>query len=77
MAQDEEESEKCFDVSFGLLSDSFNRTGLLQNAATAEHVPSFLGNGHEVSTRKQTKKLVDGHKSQVKSMARYLGNYCS
>ena len=50
---------------------------LKQNEGKAEHVPSFLGNGQEKLTKAFTTEDSQLRIGTSKSVARYLGNFCT
>ena len=70
-----EEAIEVLTQSMNLLNEGILPLGLKQNDHKAEHVPSFLGMGHEKHSKDFATLLSEKGMDESKSVARYLGNY--
>ena len=77
MASTADEAIATIKTSTQLLNDGLVALTLKQNEDKAEHVPSFLGIGQEKFTRHCTKEVYCEGMGTGKSVAKYLGNFCS
>jgi len=64
-------------TSTEILNTDLANLTLKQNEGKAEHVLSFLGNGQEKLTKAFTAAVSELKIGTSRSVARYLGNYCT
>ena len=77
MASTATEAIATISTSTDILNMHLVNLTLNQNEGKAEHVPSFLGNGQEKLTKAFTTAVSQLKIGTSKSVARYLGNFCT
>jgi hypothetical protein len=77
MASTADEAVATINKSTQILDSKLTELTLMQNQGKAEHVPSFLGKGQERLTRVFTAAVAHLEIGASKSVAKYLGNFCT